>query len=51
MVASQEQVSCRLDSEAAILNLRNGAYYGILSAPVIGICSNNLERSPNFAAI
>jgi hypothetical protein len=29
IVASQEQVSCKLDREAAILNLRNGAYNGL----------------------
>ena len=29
IVASQEQVSCKLDSEAAILDLRSGVYYGL----------------------
>ena len=27
-VASREQVSRKLDSDRAILNLKNGAYYG-----------------------
>src|SRR5438093_13768946 len=29
IVASQEQVSCNLGAEAAILNLKNGVYYGL----------------------
>lgn len=29
VVASKEQVSCELDGEAAILNLKDGVYYGL----------------------
>jgi hypothetical protein len=29
VVASPDQVSCDLDGEAAILNLRSGVYYGL----------------------
>ncbi len=29
VVAAQQQVSCRVGDEATILNLRNGAYYGL----------------------
>ncbi len=29
VVASKEQVSCELAGEAAILNLKNGSYYGL----------------------
>jgi hypothetical protein len=29
VVASDEQVSCELAGEAAILNLKNGSYYGL----------------------
>jgi coenzyme PQQ synthesis protein D (PqqD) len=29
IVASKEQVSCDLDGEAAILNLKDGVYYGL----------------------
>jgi hypothetical protein len=29
VVASPEQVSCELDNELVILNLRNGEYYGL----------------------
>jgi hypothetical protein len=29
VVAAQEQVSCELEGEAAILNLSNGVYYGL----------------------
>jgi len=29
VVAAREQLSCDLDGEAAILNLKNGVYYGL----------------------
>ena len=29
VVAAKDQVSCDLDGEAAILNLKNGVYYGL----------------------
>ena len=51
IVASQEQVSCRLDSEAAILNLnlRNGAYYGL--DPVGARNWNLLQQPPTLAEL
>ena len=47
IVASQEQVSCKLDSEAAILSLRNGAYYGL---DPVGARVWNLLQQPRTLA-
>jgi len=47
VVASQEQVSCDLGSEAAILNLKNGIYYGL---DPVGARVWNLIQQPRTLA-
>ena len=49
IVAAQEQVSCKLDSEAAILSLKNGAYYGL--DPVGARVWNLLQQPRTFAEL
>jgi hypothetical protein len=43
VVASQEQVSCELAGEAAILNLKNDSYYGLNS---VGAAVWSLMQEP-----
>ena len=43
IVLSSEQVSCDLDGEAAIVNLKNGVYYGL---DPVGARVWNLLRTP-----
>jgi hypothetical protein len=40
--AIADQVSCDLDGEAAILNLKSGTYYGL--DPVVPSSGANLQR-------
>ena len=47
IVASQEQVSCKLGSDAAILSLKNGAYYGL---DPVGAHNCNLLQQPRMLA-
>jgi len=47
VVASQEQVSCDLGGEAAILNLKNGIYYGL---DPVGARVWNLIQQPRTLA-
>ena len=47
IVASQQQVSCDLDGEAAILNLKNGFYYGL---DPVGARVWNLLQQPRTVA-
>jgi len=47
IVASQEQVSCKLGSDAAILNLKNGTYYGL---DPVGARVWNLLQQPRTLA-
>jgi len=47
IVASQEQVSCNLGAEAAILNLKNGVYYGL---DPVGARVWNLLQQPRTVA-
>jgi len=47
VVASQEQVSCDLGREAAILNLKNGIYYGL---DPVGARVWNLIQQPRTLA-
>jgi len=49
IVASQEQVSCNLGAEAAILNLKNGVYYGL--DPVGARVWNLLQQPRTFAEL
>ncbi len=47
IVASQQQVSCDFSGEAAILNLKNGVYYGL---DPIGARIWNLIQEPRTLA-
>jgi hypothetical protein len=47
VVASKGQVSCDLAGEAAILNLKNGVYYGL---DAVGACIWNLVQEPKTFA-
>lgn len=49
IVVSKDQVSCDLSGEAAILNLRNGVYYGL--NPVGARIWNLLQEPVTFAEI
>jgi hypothetical protein len=47
VVAAKEQVSCDVGGEAAILNMRNGVYYGLDS---VGARVWNLIQQPQCVA-
>jgi hypothetical protein len=49
VVRTQEQVSCALGDEAAILNLKNSAYYGM--NPVGACVWNLLQQARSVAEI
>jgi coenzyme PQQ synthesis protein D (PqqD) len=49
IVVSKDQVSCDLAGEAAILNLRNGVYYGL--DPVGARIWNLVQQPTTFNAI
>jgi len=49
IVASKQQVSCGLSGEAAILNLRNGVYYGL--DPVGARIWNLIQEPRTFAQV
>jgi len=49
IVVSQEQVSCNLGAEAAILNLKNGIYYGL--DPVAARIWNLIQQPRTFAEL
>src|SRR5262245_33680694 len=49
IVASQEQVSCDLAGEAAILNLKSGVYYGL--DPVGSSIWNLVQEPRTFASL
>jgi len=46
---TQNQVSCELDGEAVILNLRNGVYYGL--DPVGAVVWKLIERPCSVVSI